>query len=99
MLNLFIMDLIFSVPIKLHLACVLLHVVLTLGELPLESIQIMNCAGIPFSNLKASFNIVLPKETNIIKQLPITIKDYMIHQEKRVMPINCGIKHATAHHE
>ena len=82
-LNLFIMDLMFDGPIKVHLACVLLHVALILGKLPMELIQIMNCAGILFFNLKASFNIVMQKAEIIIKQPPFILEDCTDHQEKK----------------
>ncbi len=98
-MNLFIMDLSFKGPIEVYLECVLLHVALILGELPMGLIQIINSVGITFFNLKASFNIVMQKVTIIIKQPPFILEHCLVHQEKSAMPINSGIKHATAHHE
>jgi hypothetical protein len=49
-----------------------------------EIMQITNCAGIPSLNLKATFNIILPKETIIINQPPITLKNCMMHEAKKV---------------
>ncbi len=40
----------------------------------------------------------MQKGAVIIKQPPFILEHCLVHQEKRAMPINSGIKHATVHH-